>query len=251
MLSPHRRLTRLPPTPPSPAIDPAVSAALADGVGVMPEPGGAGDQRLGRALKRLIDLGGALAGLLLLGTLLAPLTLAVVLAIRADGGPVVFRHRRIGRGGRPFHCLKLRTMALDADQALARALASDPLAAAEWQQAVKLRRDPRITPIGQLLRRTSLDELPQLINVLVGDMSLVGPRPIVAAEVPRYGADLGYYLQVQPGITGLWQVSGRNAIDYPTRVSLDVCYVRHWSLRQDLWILLRTVPAVVSGRGAC
>jgi lipopolysaccharide/colanic/teichoic acid biosynthesis glycosyltransferase len=142
-------------------------------------------------------------------------------------------------------------MAVNAEQILHRELLRDPKMEKEWHRDFKLRRDPRITPIGHFLRRTSLDELPQLINVLRGEMSLVGPRPIVVAEIERYGDDVAYYFHVRPGLTGLWQVSGRNDLDYPTRVQLDATYVRNWALGHDFMILFRTFPALLTGRGAC
>jgi len=186
----------------------------------------------------------------ILVVLLAPLLAGLVLLVRADGGPAFYRHRRVGAGGRMFNCLKLRTMVVDADRRLARLLAADPAAAAEWRASQKLAHDPRITRLGAFLRRSSLDELPQLFNVLGGDMSLVGPRPIVAAEIPRYGRDIEYYYEAKPGITGLWQVSGRNDISYDTRTRLDVWYVRHWSVWHDVAILFKTIPAVFLQRGA-
>lgn len=205
---------------------------------------------LSRGLKRLIDILGVTVALAL-GLVLAPLWAGLVLIIKADGGPLWFRQYRVGRHGQLFECLKLRTMRVDAEQALHQELLSDAEKAREWQQDAKIREDPRITPIGRFLRRTSLDELPQIINVLRGEMSLVGPRPVVPDEMARYGCDAAYYLRVCPGITGLWQVSGRNNLDYPTRVRLDADYVGNWTLGRDIAILLRTVPALLTGRGAC
>jgi undecaprenyl-phosphate galactose phosphotransferase len=200
--------------------------------------------------KRAFDL--MVTGLFLILTLpIAPFIALLVALIRIDGGPVVYRQMRVGYGGRLFPCLKFRTMVVNADQALKAHLAANPEAAAEWARDQKLRRDPRITLVGRFLRKTSLDELPQLINVLRGDMTLVGPRPIVPAEIERYGADIAYYYQVKPGITGLWQVSGRNDVDYPTRVRLDCWYVRNWTFWHDIAILFKTIPALVTGRGAC
>jgi Undecaprenyl-phosphate galactose phosphotransferase WbaP len=181
---------------------------------------------------------------------LSPLLLAVAAFVRADGGPVFYGQTRIGRGGRRFRCLKFRTMAIDAEPQLQALLASDPVAAREWAETQKLTSDPRVTGIGALLRRTSLDELPQLLNVLRGEMSLVGPRPIIDDEVERYAADIATYCAVRPGLTGLWQVSGRSQTSYARRVQLDVSYVRNWSLLRDLSILLKTVPAVLLRRGA-
>lgn len=199
-----------------------------------------------RMLKTSFDQ--VVAGMLVV--LFAPLLCALALIIRADGGPAFYRHRRIGAGGRNFACVKFRTMVTNAEQILNKLTASDPTAAAEWAATQKLRSDPRITRIGQFLRRSSLDELPQLFNVLRGEMSLVGPRPIVQSEIARYGGDIEYYFEAKPGITGLWQVSGRSDTSYERRVRLDVWYVRNWTLWHDIAILLKTVPAVFLQRGA-
>ncbi len=161
-----------------------------------------------------------------------------------DRGPVLFRQPRVGRDGRIFGCLKFRTMRVDAEAALASVL-RDPVLADEWARTQKLQDDPRVTRLGAVLRRLDLDELPQLWNVLRGDMSLVGPRPVVIAEAERYGADLAEVLSVRPGLTGAWQVSGRNAVAYPDRIQLDLDYVRNRSIRGDLRILLDTVSVVV------
>lgn len=198
------------------------------------------------AAKRLIDVVGALA--LLVAA--APVMLLIVLLVKLDGGPVLFRHRRVGAAGLGFTCLKFRSMVVDADGALARMLANDPQARAEWDAEFKLRHDPRVTRLGRFLRRSSLDELPQLFNVLAGDMSLVGPRPIVQAEIARYGARIADYLSCRPGLTGLWQVSGRNDLTYDQRVALDSRYAREWSLRRDLAILGQTFGAVLRRAGA-
>lgn len=190
-----------------------------------------------------------LAGLMLV--FFAPLMLAVALAVFVqDGGPAFFAHKRLGRGGRRFAVLKFRSMATDAQARLDHLLATDADARAEWERDHKLRNDPRITRLGEMLRRSSLDELPQLINVLQGDMSLVGPRPIVDAEARRYGHYIRDYLAVRPGITGLWQVSGRNDTSYRRRVALDVVYSRRKSLMMDIRILLMTIPAVLLRRGS-
>jgi len=183
--------------------------------------------------------------------LLLPLMLGIALAIfLQDGGPVVFSHRRIGQHWRSFRCLKFRTMARDAESRLAALLANDPRAREEWDRDHKLRHDPRITPLGALLRKSSLDELPQLINVIRGEMSLVGPRPIVEAEIPRYGARMRYYCAVKPGITGIWQVSGRNNVSYRRRVAMDCIYARKRSARLDAWLIIMTIPAVLIRRGS-
>jgi Undecaprenyl-phosphate galactose phosphotransferase WbaP len=197
--------------------------------------------------KRALDILGAGVGLVLL----SPFFLIVALMVRADGGPAFFAHQRVGRGGKLFGCLKFRSMVVDSQARLEALLANDPAARAEWEATRKLKNDPRITRIGRFLRSTSLDELPQLINVLRGEMSLVGPRPVQEAEIDRYyGASAAHYMAVRPGITGLWQVSGRSETSYESRVALDVAYVSRPSLLADLSILLRTPVAVVSRRGA-
>jgi lipopolysaccharide/colanic/teichoic acid biosynthesis glycosyltransferase len=193
-------------------------------------------------LKRSGDLCFALA-LLTLGS---PLLIAIAIAVKCTSqGPVFFVQQRIGRGYRRFGCIKFRTMELDADRRLQSLLASCPQLRAEFEKDHKLRNDPRITPIGQFLRTTSLDELPQLFNILRGQMSVVGPRPIVEEEIPRYGAAMDQVLSVRPGLTGLWQVSGRNNVRYQRRVLLDLSYVNRRSLGLDLFILLRTVVVVL------
>jgi lipopolysaccharide/colanic/teichoic acid biosynthesis glycosyltransferase len=197
--------------------------------------------------KRALDVIGAGLGLVLL----SPFFLVVALLVRADGGPAFFAHQRVGRGGKLFGCLKFRSMVIDSQARLEALLATDPAARAEWEATRKLKNDPRITRIGRFLRSTSLDELPQLINVLRGEMSLVGPRPVQEAEIDRYyGASAAHYMAVRPGITGLWQVSGRSETSYESRVALDVAYVSRPSMIADLTILLRTPVAVLSRRGA-
>ena len=199
-----------------------------------------------RLTKRLFDVVAAFVLLLLL----APVMAVLALRIRCDGGPALFKHQRLGRGGRLFPCYKFRTMVVDSEERLTRLLARNPDMRAEWERDHKLRADPRISPIGHFLRRTSLDELPQLFNVLRGEMSLVGPRPIVQAELARYGADADYFLMVRPGITGLWQVSGRNDVGYEQRVYLDTWYVKNWSLWYDIAILFKTLRVVLQRDGA-
>ena len=198
------------------------------------------------SLKRTFDLAGALA----LTLVFLPVFLPYCIAVKLSGKPVFFTQMRIGRNGRPFRCYKFRTMVVNADAVLEDLLERDPEARQEWASCHKLRDDPRITALGRLLRRTSLDELPQLWNVLTGEMSLVGPRPVVYEEVPRYGRRARHDLSVQPGMTGLWQVSGRNDTGYRRRVAMDVWYVQHQSLALDCLILLKTVSVVVSARGA-
>ncbi|MFZ4803286.1 MAG: sugar transferase [Synechococcus lacustris] len=205
--------------------------------------------RPGAALKRSGDISFALA-LLSLG---APLFLAIALLVKITSpGPIFFVQRRIGRRYRRFGCIKFRTMELDADQRLKALLESSPQLQAEFAKDHKLKNDPRITPIGQFLRVTSLDELPQLINILRGQMSVVGPRPIVQAEIPRYGESMDTVLSVRPGLTGLWQVSGRNNLSYRRRVQLDLAYVRRGGLLVDLKILICTIGVVLfpSDKGA-
>lgn len=197
-------------------------------------------------LKRSLDL---IGGVVLLLALL-PVMLAIALLVKRDGGPILFRHKRIGANGKPFSCLKFRTMCVDAEARLQKLLAEDPEARAEWERDFKLKNDPRVTGLGNFMRQTSLDELPQLFNVIRGEMSLVGPRPIVMAEAARYGAAFRDYLGCRPGLTGLWQVSGRNDIDYNSRVQLDARYAREWSLTRDVSILVRTVGVVLGRTGA-
>lgn len=213
---------------------------------VRPEPLRAGAN--GLAMTRLLDT--ILAAIALI--FLAPLLIVIAIVCRLqDGGPSLFAQRRQGQNGRIFPCYKFRSMVVDADVRLAALLETDPAARIEWELTHKLLKDPRITPWGQFLRKSSLDELPQLFNVLKGEMSLVGPRPIVAAEIERYGRFIAEYNSVLPGITGLWQVSGRSDTNYHRRVALDVLYIRKRSLKLYLYILVMTVPAVIMRKGAC
>jgi lipopolysaccharide/colanic/teichoic acid biosynthesis glycosyltransferase len=184
------------------------------------------------------------------GIVFLPLILLVTALLCIDGGPVIYRHRRIGREGKEFECLKFRSMVTNADRVLHDVLERQPELKAEWLRDHKLRRDPRITAIGRFLRRTSLDELPQLWNVFIGDMSMVGPRPIVLDELLRYGRCAAIYLSAKPGITGLWQVKGRNNLNYRHRVALDVYYVKRQTLLLDMYILLKTARVVLGGDGA-
>lgn len=197
--------------------------------------------------KRALDLAGAVVG----GMLISPLLLTVALMIKLDSpGPVFFGHRRLGADGKHFRCWKFRTMHADADKVLEAYLEQNPQLMAEWKRSYKLRDDPRVTRVGRLLRKSSLDELPQLWNVLRAEMSLVGPRPIVDAEVSKYGKVYGLYKRTRPGMSGFWQVGGRSDTDYDERISMDAHYVRNWSVWLDLVILARTVRCVLSGRGA-
>ena len=202
----------------------------------------AGQSKRGRLIKRSGDIGFSLLVLALGSPLL--LLLAVLVKLSSQGS-VFYCQRRIGRGYRGFGCLKFRTMRKDADRVLAQVLASDPALRAEFERDFKLKNDPRITPIGKFLRRSSLDELPQFINVLKGEMSVVGPRPIVWDELERYGRNMDQVLSVRPGLTGLWQVSGRNNLPYETRVKLDLFYARNRNLWLDLRIVLRTIGVVL------
>lgn len=177
------------------------------------------------------------------------LILALVLYI-TDPGPVFFIHRRIGKGGRMFGCIKFRSMREDGDLILQQHLAANESARREWHETRKLRDDPRVTKVGAFVRRLSLDEFPQLINILRGEMSIVGPRPIVEAEVARYGRYFEYYCHVRPGLTGLWQISGRSDTSYRERVDLDVHYVMRKSIMLDSWLVLKTIPAVLLARGS-
>lgn len=195
--------------------------------------------------KRALDFGCVLVAL----PVALPLVMVLALLVMADGGSPFFGHLRAGRGGGRFRCWKLRTMVPDAEARLAGHLAADPAARAEWAAGCKLARDPRVTPLGRILRRTSLDELPQLWNILRGEMSLVGPRPVTAAELVRYGAALRDYTALRPGLTGLWQVSGRSATSYAERVALDSAYARRMGPGLDLWIIGATLREVLRRSG--
>ncbi len=202
---------------------------------------------LPRFTKRLMDLGASLAG----GIVLLPVLFYLAIAVKMSSrGPVLYGHERIGRYGGRFKAWKFRTMFQDSNHKLEQYLEENPEAKEEWERDQKLRHDPRITRIGRFLRKTSLDELPQLWNVICGDMSLVGPRPIVTKEIEKYGPYFGLYTMVKPGITGLWQVSGRNNTTYEERVQLDAYYVRNWSPWVDAFLLLKTIRIVLFARGA-
>lgn len=224
----------------------------ADGKGLLPLQEAPGQEEkpalpaAGDWVKRLFDIILALAML----AALAPLLLVIAVTVMLDGGPCVFGHMRIGMNGVRFRCLKFRSMVVDADEVLRELLERDPAARAEWERDFKLKNDVRVTRVGRFIRGTSLDELPQLWNVVRGEMSLVGPRPIVEAELERYGGHSSYYLMTKPGITGLWQVSGRSDLDYASRVSLDVRYAKTRSLGGDLLILFKTIGVALNRRGA-
>lgn len=196
-------------------------------------------------VKRVLDI--VLAVLML--PILVPVIALLWLTVRRDGGNGFFGHTRVGRDGKTFKCWKMRSMEVDAEAKLVRHLQANPAAAAEWARDHKLLDDPRITRFGQFLRKSSLDELPQIWNVLKGEMSFVGPRPVVAEELARYGASRWAYLQVRPGITGLWQVSGRNDVTYEARVQMDVRYSTDMRFGSDMWIILMTAGAVIYGTG--
>jgi exopolysaccharide production protein ExoY len=202
---------------------------------------------IGLTSKRTIDIILALFGILLLAPLLF---LCFILTIATSPGPALFRHRRVGFKGQHFDCLKFRTMATDSHERLSRLLETDPEAAAEWKANRKLRYDPRVTFIGEILRKSSLDELPQLFNVLKGHMSIVGPRPVTEEELERYDSSVSAYLACRPGITGLWQVSGRSKTTYSKRVACDAYYAHNWSLALDIKILIVTIPSLLVADGA-
>lgn len=207
-------------------------------------PGGIGS--VSKLVKRFLDM--VLSSIALL--ILSPLILFIAFVVSRDGGPAFYSSQRIGQGGKRFGCLKFRSMRVDSESVLAELLATDATARAEWNREFKLQNDPRITPLGQFLRRTSLDELPQLLNVLKGEMSLVGPRPILPDEVLAYGDRLSGYQGVSPGLTGLWQISGRDRLKYEDRIALNLWYVRNWSLWLDFTILLRTVSVLFDSKDA-
>jgi lipopolysaccharide/colanic/teichoic acid biosynthesis glycosyltransferase len=211
---------------------------------ILPVPSAAG---INARLKRAFDVLAA-GGMLLL---LAPIFLLLAALVRRDGGAAFYAHTRVGQGGRGFGCLKFRSMVTDSQARLDALLAADPAARAEWEATRKLKNDPRITAIGHILRKTSLDELPQLVNVLRGEMSLVGPRPVVAAELDEYyGPAAAQYMSLRPGITGLWQVSGRSDLSWEDSVRLDMFYVENWSIMADVVIALKTARVVFSHTGS-
>ena len=178
--------------------------------------------------------------------MLAPIMILVAGLIRLLlGKPILFAQERVGFDGKSFICYKFRTMVRDADEVLDRHLLANPAAAEEWQETRKLKNDPRVTCLGNVLRKSSMDELPQLFNVLRGDMSLVGPRPVLPDEIARYGHHVGAYLRARPGLTGMWQATGRSSVGYIGRIARDCYYARHWSLGLDLLLVLKTIPALM------
>ncbi|MDZ5696133.1 sugar transferase [Chelativorans sp. M5D2P16] len=202
---------------------------------------------VGGTFKRGFDIVAALSAIFFLSPLLILLALLVKLS---DGGSVFYSHPRIGRNGSMFPCLKFRTMVENGSEVLAEHLRRNPAAREEWNATRKLQDDPRITRVGLVLRKLSLDELPQIFNVLRGEMSFVGPRPVVQDELDLYGTAVDCYLQARPGLTGLWQISGRNDVSYTKRVGFDRYYVENWSFAFDLLIIVKTLPAVISSRGS-
>lgn len=211
------------------------------------ESGRSSDTRPSAHSIRVFDVLVALVAIVLF----LPVMLLIALLIKGFGsGPAIFRQRRIGRNGVAFPCLKFRTMVVDSEAVLMSLLETSEEARREWERDQKLRRDPRVTPIGEFLRKTSLDELPQLFNVLAGHMSIVGPRPIVESEIVRYGSRFRDYCSVRPGLTGLWQVNGRNDVSYGYRVRLDSLYAQRQSLSLNIAICAKTVPAVLASRGS-
>lgn len=200
-----------------------------------------------RLIKRIFDLTLTILG----GLMISPVLLVIAVMVGIDNrGRIIFAHKRVGAAGKKFPCYKFQTMVPDAEEKLKKYLAENPEARREWEESFKLTNDPRVTKLGGWLRKTSLDELPQLWNVILGDMSLVGPRPIVEDEVPKYGKNIREYYMVLPGITGMWQVSGRSDTTYPERVAMDTWYVRNWSVWIDIMYLFKTVKAVLQGKGA-
>jgi len=250
-LNPRDAPTSAPPDELSSGLTTGLVLRLPDVTGVV-EPALEHPSRLeasvaGRAIKRTIDIGVALLVLLPLLPFIAAIALAIVIDSR---GSPLFVHRRVGRRGRPFGVLKFRTMSDRLRPSWTPDSDADPALALEWKRARKLRDDPRVTRLGRFLRKYSIDEVPQLFNVLIGHMSLVGPRPVVDDELELFGDAAGRVLTARPGVTGLWTVNGRNHVTYPERVLLEARYIDEWSLRLDLEILLKTIPCVLSGRGA-
>jgi Undecaprenyl-phosphate galactose phosphotransferase WbaP len=198
-------------------------------------------------IKRLLDLLLVSLG----GLVILPFLLLIALLIKLSSpGPVLYGHKRLGLNGKYFKAYKFRSMIIGAEKKLENLLEADPRLREEWEASHKLKDDPRVTKIGNLLRRTSFDEFPQLINILKGEMSLVGPRPVTDPEIEKYGENSMRVLSVKPGLTGLWQVSGRSDTDYAERVSHDLYYIQSWSVWLDLWILYRTPGVILRGKGA-
>ncbi len=198
-------------------------------------------------IKRIFDI----FVCLILSIVIIPILIIIAVAIKFDSkGPIIFSHNRVGYRGEDFKCYKFRTMVANSQQVLEEMLQTNPDLREQWQEDFKLKDDPRITRIGKILRKSSLDELPQIFNVLKCDMSLVGPRPIIRGEIHKFGAHIKEYLMVRPGMTGLWVNSGRNDVDYDERVQMETWYVRNWSLWMDISLLFRTIPVVLGRKGA-
>ncbi len=227
-------------TEPAPAESIMVSAlGPAQAIWIRPKPNNA---PVGGLAKRALDVTVALIMLVVFSPLMVGLALLV---FTTSPGPILYHHRRVGYRKRSFGCLKFRTMVVNSDEVLQQHLENNPEARLEWEQTQKLRDDPRVTSVGHVLRKLSLDELPQLINVLRGEMSLVGPRPVLFDELRRYGPSSRHYLRARPGITGLWQVSGRNNTTYKRRVAYDRAYVTNVNTATDIAILVQTLPAAL------
>ncbi|MDE1157505.1 MAG: sugar transferase [Neorhizobium sp.] len=202
---------------------------------------------IGGLVKRSFDVTAAACALVIF----SPIFLMIMALVKyTDKGPAFYGHTRIGHNGRTFKCLKFRTMAVNGDELLRKHLRNNPQATDEWRQTRKLKDDPRVTAVGRVLRKLSLDELPQLINIIRGDMSVVGPRPVVDEELQVYDQSAIFYLQTRPGLTGLWQISGRNDVSYETRIAFDTHYVQNWSMVRDIAIIMKTIPAVCFARGS-
>lgn len=200
-----------------------------------------------RILKRCVDI----FIILLVCPILIPLFLILMILVKCTSkGPIFYGHKRVGKNGKEFKCWKFRTMVYNSQEILEQILATDPVRAAEWEAERKFRDDPRITKFGKFLRKTSLDELPQIINILIGQMSLVGPRPVTKPELEKYGNHKDFVLSVTPGLTGMWQVNGRSETSYEERIYFDTFYIQNWSIWLDLWILIKTVYVVIKGKGA-
>ena len=202
---------------------------------------------IGGSSKRIFDVLIAATAILVL---LPLMVIVAILVWRHDKESPFFAHRRIGLGGRPFRCFKFRSMVKNSSDVLDALIRSDEHASRQWKEGQKLRDDPRITPIGRIIRASSVDELPQLFNVLRGDMSMVGPRPIVSDEIERYGSNFSQYCACRPGLTGLWQVNGRSDCNYNDRVRFDIAYASQWSIWLDTFIMARTIPVIIGRKGS-
>jgi Undecaprenyl-phosphate galactose phosphotransferase WbaP len=200
-----------------------------------------------RGIKRFLDLTIVIIG----GLIVFPFLLLIALLVKlSSSGKILYKHKRLGINGKYFYTYKFRSMVKNSDELLSKMLETDPDMKKEWEMNQKLQNDPRITKIGRILRRYSLDEFPQLINILKGEMSLVGPRPIVDDEIQKYGEEYERIFSIKPGLTGLWQVSGRNDINYNDRVTYDTYYLQSWSPWLDLWIIYKTFAVIITGKGA-